>query len=97
MLTTEEVIELQVSAPEWTEEQLRRLYRKYVNLDEDRSGTITQSEFTKLPEMRCNPLAHRIFDAFDRNADGHLDFTEFCTCVSVMSATGPLREKMSAL
>ena len=97
LLSDEEIIELQVNAPNWKELQLRRLYKKYINLDEDRSGTITQCEFSKLDEVKYNPLAHRIFDAFDTNDDGHLDFREFVNCVSVMSESGQLREKMSAL
>ncbi len=93
LLTEEEIVELQVRAPAMREVDLRRLFIRFMNLDWDRSGTITCNEFCSMAEMRTNPLSYRIFDAFDLNEDGHLDFAEFIGCVHVMSPDGSTSEK----
>ena len=64
-LTEEEIIELQVHAPAFSESLLRQLFIRFMNLDSDRSGTLTCQEFCAMRELRCNPLAYRLFDAFD--------------------------------
>lgn len=92
-LSAEEIVELQIDNSQITEIWIRKLYMKYLDLDDDRSGTITVSEFLKMPTFKCNPLGHRIFAAFDANQDGHLDFQEFVTCFQTMSQNGSVRDK----
>ena len=96
-LTSEEIIELQVHAPQFSETLLRNMFIRFMNLDDDRSGTLTCQEFCSMPELSCNPLAYRLFDAFDVNEDGHLDFAEFIGCIYVMSPLCPANEKANAM
>lgn len=96
-LTDLEVVEIQVQAPTFTETDLRRLFIRFMDLDSDRSGTLTCSEFCQMGELRANPLAYRLFDAFDLNEDGHMDFSEFINCIHVMSPEGTSNEKASAM
>ena len=86
-----------MQAPTFSEFDLRRLFVRYMDLDEDRSGTLTCSEFCQMGELRTNPLAYRLFDAFDLNEDGHIDFSEFINCIHVMSPEGTTNEKASAM
>ena len=96
-LSPEDVIELQVHAPEFSETIIRKLFFRFMNLDWDRSGTLTCNEFCLMPELMCNPLSYRLFDAFDLNEDGHLDFAEFVGCVHTMSPLCSAQEKASAM
>lgn len=96
-LTDLEVVELQVQAPSFSERDLRRLFIRFMNLDTDRSGTLTCAELVKMGELRTNPLAYRIFDAFDLNEDGHIDFSSFINLIHVMSPEGSTNEKASAM
>ena len=96
-LSPEDVIELQVHAPEFSETIIRKLFFRFMNLDWDRSGTLTCNEFCLMPELMCNPLSYRLFDAFDLNEDGHLDFAEFVDCVHTMSPLCSAQEKASAM
>ena len=95
-LTEEDVLELQVTT-HLEEEVIRALYLRYDELDSDNSGTITAAEFCRMKEMVVNPLGFRIFDAFDKNDDGHLDFSEFINLVTVMSHHGTAADKLLAL
>jgi serine/threonine-protein phosphatase 2B regulatory subunit len=97
LLTDLEVVEIQVGAPTFSETDLRRLFIRFMDLDADRSGTLTCAEFCKMGELRTNPLAYRLFDAFDLNEDGHMDFSEFINCIHVMSPEGTSNEKASAM
>ena len=96
-LDAEEIIELQVHAPMFSETIIRRLFIRFMNLDWDRSGTLTCYEFCTMPELQCNPLSYRLFDAFDVNEDGHLDFAEFVGCVHVMSPLCSANDKAAAM
>ena len=95
-LRMEDCLELQVRS-HLTEEHIRALYLRFGELDKDHSGTITAAEFCRMPEMAVNPLAYRIFDAFDKNNDGHLDFSEFIDLVTVMSHLGTANDKLEIL
>jgi Ca2+-binding EF-hand superfamily protein len=96
-LTDEQIVELQVHAPQFSETLLRKLFIRFMNLDHDRSGTLTCQEFCMMPELQVNPLSFRLFDAFDVNEDGHLDFAEFIGCVHVMSPLCTANDKASAM
>jgi Ca2+-binding EF-hand superfamily protein len=96
-LTAEEIVELQVHAPNFSETILRKLFIRFMNLDWDRNGTLTCNEFCTMPELKCNPLSYRLFDAFDVNEDGHLDFAEFVVCVHVMSPLATANDKAAAM
>ena len=95
-LSEENVLELQVTT-NLKEDMIRALYLRYSELDSDNSGSITASEFCRMKEMAVNPLAYRIFDAFDANDDGHLDFSEFIKMVTVMSHRGTSSDKLATM
>jgi serine/threonine-protein phosphatase 2B regulatory subunit len=95
-LQSEDILELQVTT-HLSEQKIRALYHRYKELDTDNSGTITAAEFCKMEEMIVNPLSYRIFDAFDKNNDGHLDFKEFIDVVTTMAPNGNKQEKLEIL
>ncbi len=77
-----------------SEDEITRLYKRFMKLDKDGSGTIDKSEFLALPQIKANPLAHRMLDVFDADAGGDVDFKEFIIGLSAFSAKGNGLEKL---
>ena len=75
-LTKEEVAEAQ-KLSNFTEGEIQKIYKQFVALDADGSGTLTTDEFLSIPELAVNPLLQRIIDVFDSNRDNQIQFTEF--------------------
>ena len=57
-----------------SEEELRRLGKRFKKLDIDKNGTISIEEFMSLPELQQNPLVRRVIDLFDTDRNGEIDF-----------------------
>merc|ERR1719265_3020541 len=83
-LSPEEIDELRKS--NFTDNELRRLYKRFKKLDVDSSGTITLSEFKSIPELSMNPLLERIIELFDTDHDNTVSFQEFIKALSVFTA-----------
>eukprot|EP01095_Lingulamoeba_sp_RSL-Kostka_P006677 TRINITY_DN2103_c4_g1_i1.p1 TRINITY_DN2103_c4_g1~~TRINITY_DN2103_c4_g1_i1.p1 ORF type:complete len:200 (-),score=95.96 TRINITY_DN2103_c4_g1_i1:217-816(-) len=83
-LSNEELDQLQEST-NFSQEELKRLHRKFKKIDEDGSGTLTKEEFLKLPNIEGNPLLERVLDVFDKNRDGEIQFTEFISSLAVFN------------
>eukprot|EP00056_Hartaetosiga_gracilis_P017061 m.6405 g.6405 ORF g.6405 m.6405 type:complete len:175 (+) comp5189_c0_seq1:157-681(+) len=81
------------SVSNFSEEELKRLGKRFKKLDTDGSGTLSKKEFMALPELQQNPLVERVLDIFDSNNDGEIDFEEFIRGISLFSMDGGNREK----
>ena len=77
-----------------TAEEITRLYKRFIKLDKDGSGTLEKEEFLALPQISANPLAHRLLAVFDNDGSGDVDFKEFITGLSTFSAKGKKEEKL---
>eukprot|EP01129_Flabellula_baltica_P017135 TRINITY_DN9404_c0_g1_i1.p1 TRINITY_DN9404_c0_g1~~TRINITY_DN9404_c0_g1_i1.p1 ORF type:complete len:180 (-),score=60.50 TRINITY_DN9404_c0_g1_i1:43-582(-) len=82
---TEEEIQLLKEESSFSDEELRKLHRRFKKLDVDGSGTLTIDEFMKIPDLAMNPLLERILQIFDENKDNAIQFTEFITALSTFS------------
>lgn len=80
--------------PKVTAEEIQRLYKRFVKLDKDGSGTLSKEEFLSLPQVASNPLAHRLLAVFDIDGNGDIDFKEFISGLSAFSAKGKKDEKL---
>eukprot|EP00831_Metopus_contortus_P047449 TRINITY_DN3829_c0_g1_i2.p2 TRINITY_DN3829_c0_g1~~TRINITY_DN3829_c0_g1_i2.p2 ORF type:complete len:154 (-),score=26.82 TRINITY_DN3829_c0_g1_i2:51-512(-) len=74
----------------FTEEEIKKLYQKFKELDVDESGTLEPNEFFDVPELSQNPIVHRVIDVFDKNKDGKISFTEFISGLSSLHSEGPI-------
>ena len=61
----------------FSEEELRALYKNFKALDTDKSGKLESEEFFDIPELANNPLVKRVIDVMDKNKDGSISFLEF--------------------
>ena len=77
-----------------TAEEIQRLYKRFVKLDKDGSGSISKEEFLSLAPIATNPLAQRLLAVFDGDGSGDIDFKEFISGLSAFSAKGNKDEKL---
>ena len=70
------------------------MYKRFIKLDKDGSGTLEKEEFLTLPQISANPLSHRLLAVFDNDGSGDVDFKEFITGLSIFSAKGKKEEKL---
>jgi len=80
----EEIEEFQLMS-NFSELELKRLYRRFKKLDKDGSGTLTTDEFLSIPEFASNPLLERVIAIFDTNKDEEIEFKEFISALSIFS------------
>eukprot|EP00013_Stygamoeba_regulata_P026776 CAMPEP_0177651506 /NCGR_PEP_ID=MMETSP0447-20121125/12591_1 /TAXON_ID=0 /ORGANISM="Stygamoeba regulata, Strain BSH-02190019" /LENGTH=160 /DNA_ID=CAMNT_0019154605 /DNA_START=294 /DNA_END=776 /DNA_ORIENTATION=+ len=78
----------------FTEDELKRLHRRFKKLDKDGSGTLTTDEFLSVPELAGNPLLERVFAIFDKNKDSEIEFKEFISALSTFSDKGNKEGKL---
>jgi|EP00769_Ergobibamus_cyprinoides_P004517 serine/threonine-protein phosphatase 2B regulatory subunit len=93
LLSASDLEELQL-ASNFTQNEIKRLYKRFRRLDKDGSGTISAEEFLMIPELCMNPLANRVIAIFDENRDDSVNFREFITALSVFSARGDREDKL---
>jgi serine/threonine-protein phosphatase 2B regulatory subunit len=70
------------------------LYKRFIKLDKDGSGSLDKQEFMAVPAVASNPLAQRLLDVFDSDQSGDVDFKEFLICLSAFSTKGKLQDKL---
>lgn len=70
----------------FTDDELKRLYRRFKKLDADGDGSVSLEEFRRFPQLRQNPLHSRVFSILDANGDGDVEFSEFIGGLSTFSS-----------
>lgn len=75
-------------------DEVSRLYKRFVKLDKDGSGSLDKSEFMAIPQIASNPLAQRLLAVFDSDCSGDVDFKEFLVGLSAFSVNGKLMDKL---
>jgi len=83
-----------VDKSNFTSEEIQRLYKRFMKLDKDGSGSIDREEFLSIPQIANNPLASRLIAIFDEDGGGDVDFKEFISGLSAFSAKGNKIEKL---
>nr|CAG4711957.1 unnamed protein product [Naegleria fowleri] len=92
-LRPEEVEEMQ-KGTNFTQKEIKKLYKRFKKLDKDGNGTISKDEFLMIPELAVNPLVKRVISIFDENGDGSVNFKEFISALSVFNAQGDKQRKL---
>ncbi|KAG2198713.1 calcineurin subunit B [Mucor mucedo] len=87
-------LEDMVNSSNFSAEEIQRLYKRFMKLDKDNSGSISKEEFLSIPQIANNPLASRMIAIFDEDGGGDVDFHEFIKGLSAFSERGNKREKL---
>merc|ERR1712107_497515 len=77
----------------FTPEEVSRLHKRFRKLDKDSNESLSVEEFLALPELKENPLVHRVVSVFDADNSGELDFTEFVKGLAMFTTKNVDREK----
>lgn len=83
-----------VESTGFSHEEIEKLRRRFLKIDQNRSGTIDRQEFLSIPAIQNNPLAHRLFAVVDRDGGGDVDFKEFIEALSTFSSRGSTESKL---
>ena len=78
----------------FSDSELKQLYKNFSNLDKDGSGKLEPQEFFDIPELANNPLVKRVIDVLDRNKDGSISFMEFVQGLSSLSGGSSKEDKL---
>eukprot|EP00916_Digyalum_oweni_P005851 GHVL01010140.1.p1 GENE.GHVL01010140.1~~GHVL01010140.1.p1 ORF type:complete len:169 (+),score=34.93 GHVL01010140.1:80-586(+) len=92
-LTPEEQKEL-VQAAQFSERDLKRIYKRFRALDTNGNGELDPHEIFDVPEVAENPLVKRVISIFDTNADGKVSFVEFIVGLAKLAAGTDEQQKM---
>ncbi|CAO3572119.1 unnamed protein product [Mortierella alpina] len=87
-------LEEMVRESNFTAEEIQRLYKRFMKLDKDGSGSIDKEEFLAIPQIATNPLASRLIAIMDEDGGGDVDFKEFIAGLSAFSNKGNKIEKL---
>ncbi|KAG0049767.1 Calcineurin subunit B [Gryganskiella cystojenkinii] len=87
-------LEEMVRDSNFTAEEIQRLYKRFMKLDKDGSGSIDKEEFLAIPQIATNPLASRLIAIMDEDGGGDVDFKEFIAGLSAFSNKGNKIEKL---
>eukprot|EP00923_Selenidium_pygospionis_P058251 GHVN01102243.1.p1 GENE.GHVN01102243.1~~GHVN01102243.1.p1 ORF type:complete len:178 (+),score=25.65 GHVN01102243.1:436-969(+) len=66
-----------VHAAHFTEQDIKKLYKRFRALDTNQNGELDPHELFDVPDIADNPLVKRVIDIFDTNQDGKVSFVEF--------------------
>jgi serine/threonine-protein phosphatase 2B regulatory subunit len=83
-----------VNSTHFSHEEIERIRRRFLKLDQNRSGGIDRQEFLSIPQIASNPLAHRLFAVVDKDGGGEVDFQEFIEALSTFSSKGDKESKL---
>jgi serine/threonine-protein phosphatase 2B regulatory subunit len=78
----------------FSKQELKILYKNFITLDTDKSGSIEEKEFFDVPELKENPIVQRVISVFDKNNDNKISFYEFITGLSTLTSTANSEEKV---
>ncbi|KAF8822593.1 putative protein phosphatase 2b regulatory subunit [Cardiosporidium cionae] len=66
-----------VQAANFSERDIKRLYKRFTELDKNHDGVLSFEELFAIPGIAENPLVQRVISIFDANSDGKVSFIEF--------------------
>jgi serine/threonine-protein phosphatase 2B regulatory subunit len=70
----------------FSEDDVRKLYNRFVSLDVDRSGQLEIHEILGIDKAKDNPIAKRVISILDTNKNGKISFPEFLVGVARLTA-----------
>eukprot|EP01135_Chromosphaera_perkinsii_P001278 Nk52_evm5s164 gene=Nk52_evmTU5s164 len=92
ILSDEEISEVQ-NISGFKPEEIKRLYRRFKQLDKANTGTISTDDFLAIPELAMNPLVTRVIAIFDEQHNDSVNFKQFVTALSVFRVDGSVKDK----
>lgn len=92
--SSSKIIDTLLEDTNFNRDEIERLRKRFMKLDQDSNGSIDRDEFMQIPGVASNPLAGRIMEVFDTDNSGDVDFQEFITGLSIFSGRGSKDDKL---
>ena len=70
----------------FSEDDVRKLYNRFISLDTDHSGQLEIHEIMRVPDINANPVAKRVISVLDANKNNKISFVEFLVGVARLTA-----------
>jgi len=75
-----------VQAANFSERDIKRLYKRFRALDTNQNGELDPHELFDVQDIADNPLVKRVIAIFDTNSDGKVSFVEFIVGLAKLTA-----------
>ena len=95
-LQIEEVDELRKKYPQYTQSDIRRLYKRFTEIDRGNKGFLTPSDLIALPELAMNPCQERLLALLPMD-EGRMNFCLFCAGLAPFHPLAPAAAKLEFL
>ncbi|KAI5172587.1 calcineurin B-like proteinous protein 1 [Nematocida sp. LUAm3] len=92
-LTKEDILGIKESGCIFTEEEIKKYYRRFKDLDKDEVGRIYLESLLCIPEISINPLGEQVVKRFYFKIN-QMDFKGFLNLLSFFSKRTKNKEKM---
>mmetsp|Transcript_36379 Transcript_36379/g.67226 ORF Transcript_36379/g.67226 Transcript_36379/m.67226 type:complete len:181 (-) Transcript_36379:230-772(-) len=83
---SEKQIEEMKGLTSFSEEDVKKLFKRFRKLDKDHTGGLNVEKFLAIPNLEHNPLVKRVVDTFDDDKNGVIDFQEFIKNISIFAS-----------
>ena len=70
----------------FSEKDIKKLYNRFVSLDQNESGQLEAHEILGVHDVLSNPVAKRVLTVLDTNKNNKISFTEFLIGVARLTA-----------
>jgi serine/threonine-protein phosphatase 2B regulatory subunit len=78
-------------------QEILHLHEQFQSLDLNQNNRVELEELQQLEDLQDNPLVSRVFEIFDKDKSGSIDFVEFLTVLSIFSNQGSEEAKLRLL
>lgn len=78
----------------FSKQEMKILYKNFMELDSNKSGLIEPHEFFDVEELKSNPIVQRVISVFDLNQDGKISFYEFILGLGTLADQSNEEEKL---
>ena len=78
-------------------QEILQLHEQFQSLDLNKNNRVEIEELQQLADLEDNPLVSRVFEIFDKDKNGSIDFVEFLTVLSIFSNQGSEEAKLRLL
>mmetsp|Transcript_29838 Transcript_29838/g.83364 ORF Transcript_29838/g.83364 Transcript_29838/m.83364 type:complete len:180 (+) Transcript_29838:68-607(+) len=91
----DDYIEKYSTSTPFSEGQVKKIYRRFLDLDMDGKGYLSTDDFLLITELALNPLVMRVITVFDEKEEDAIEFDTFIRMLAVFHPKTSREEKLN--